>query len=102
MLARLAVLGVMRLPRSSKSRPTSGAPEAARLARGPLRLAVSFSWTAANTDGVTIGARRPGLLAPVFVRAAIDARLPRGINVRRIATPELEWSRQWDSLGIRP
>src|SRR3954469_20442079 len=44
----------------------------------------------------------PAFLGPDFVRAAIDARLPRGINVRRIATPKLEWPRQWDSLGIRP
>ena len=41
--ALLAVLGVMRLPRSSKMRPMSRAPDAARLTRSPLRLAVSFS-----------------------------------------------------------
>jgi site-specific DNA recombinase len=41
-------------------------------------------------------------LAPDLVRAAIDARLPRGINTKRIAEPELEWSRQWEMLGLRP
>jgi site-specific DNA recombinase len=41
-------------------------------------------------------------LAPDLVRAVIDARLPRGINTRRIAEPELAWSRQWELLGLRP
>jgi hypothetical protein len=40
-------------------------------------------------------------LAPDLVRAVIDARLPRGINTRRIAEPELEWARQWEMLGLR-
>src|SRR3954470_23939069 len=39
-------------------------------------------------------------LAPALVRAVIDARLPRGINTKRIAEPALEWSRQWEMLGI--
>ena len=30
----------------------------------------------------------------------IEARLPRGISARSIAEPELEWSRQWTTLGI--
>jgi len=41
-------------------------------------------------------------LAPDLVRAVIDARLPRGISATRVAEPELEWSRQWEMLGIRP
>jgi site-specific DNA recombinase len=41
-------------------------------------------------------------LAPDLVRAVIDARLPRGITTKRIADPELEWSRQWEMLGLRP
>ena len=40
-------------------------------------------------------------LAPGLVRAVIEARLPRGISTRSIAEPELEWSRQWTTLGIR-
>ena len=39
-------------------------------------------------------------LAPDIVRAAVDARLPRGISSRSIVDPALEWSRQWDGLGI--
>ena len=42
------------------------------------------------------------LLAPDLVRAVIDARLPRGISTKRIAEPALEWSRQWEMLGVRP
>jgi hypothetical protein len=41
-------------------------------------------------------------LAPDIIRAVVDARLPRGITARSIAEPELEWSRQWSSLGISP
>src|SRR5215207_1812976 len=41
-------------------------------------------------------------LAPDLVRAVIDARLPRGISATRVAESELEWSRQWEMLGIRP
>jgi hypothetical protein len=41
-------------------------------------------------------------LAPDIIRAVVDARLPRGISTRSIAEPELEWSRQWRSLGINP
>jgi hypothetical protein len=39
-------------------------------------------------------------LAPDIVRAVVDARLPRGVNTKRIANPALEWSRQWIGLGI--
>jgi site-specific DNA recombinase len=45
---------------------------------------------------------RLAFLAPDLVQAVIDARLPRGINTKRIADPELEWSRQWEMLGLRP
>jgi hypothetical protein len=37
---------------------------------------------------------------PDIVRAVIEARLPRGISTRSIGEPELEWSRQWTTLGI--
>jgi site-specific DNA recombinase len=40
-------------------------------------------------------------LAPDLVRAIIDARLPYGITTKRIAEPDLEWSRQWEMLGLR-
>src|SRR5215217_7046067 len=56
MLPFLAVLGVIGWPRSSKMRPIRRAAEAARLTLAPLRLAVSFSWTASNKSRVTIAA----------------------------------------------
>src|SRR5829696_4827032 len=40
-------------------------------------------------------------LAPDLVRAVVNVRLPRGIHTKRIAEPELEWSRRWERLGIR-
>jgi hypothetical protein len=39
-------------------------------------------------------------LAPPIVHATIEARLPRGISTRAIGEPDLEWSRQWNALGI--
>jgi hypothetical protein len=39
-------------------------------------------------------------LAPQIVGAIVDARLPRGISTRAIGEPDLEWSRQWNALGI--
>src|SRR3954451_19698377 len=84
MLARLAVLGVMRLPRSSKSRPTSRAPEAARRARVPLRLEVSFSWTASNTVRVMIGACSPGWLASPGVELAEVAPVAQHVRERAV------------------
>ena len=45
----------------------------------------------------TIG---PAFLTPQIVRAIIEARLPRGISTRAIGEPDLEWSRQWNAIGI--
>src|SRR4051812_25959261 len=55
-----------------------------------------------HTTEVVRPVHHAAFLGPDFVRAAIDARLPRGINVRRIATPELEWSRQWTASAFGP
>ena len=41
-------------------------------------------------------------LAPDLVRAVIEARLPRGLSMKRTAAPELEWSPQWERLSVRP
>ena len=64
--AFFAMLGLIRLPRSSKMRPRSRAPEAARCIRQPFRLEVGFSCTASNSAGATIGACSPGWLAPLW------------------------------------
>src|SRR4051795_7624845 len=68
MLPFLAVLGVIGWPRSSKMRPIRRAAEAARLTLAPLRLAVSFSWTASNRARLTIAACSPGIARPLVVQ----------------------------------
>jgi site-specific DNA recombinase len=39
-------------------------------------------------------------LAPKLVRAAVEGRLPRGINIARLRDPPAEWSRQLETLGL--
>jgi site-specific DNA recombinase len=41
-------------------------------------------------------------LAPQLVKAAVQGRLPRGINIERLRDPHAEWSRQFDELGLDP
>ena len=41
-------------------------------------------------------------LAPKLVRAAVEGRLPRGINIERLRDAPAEWSRQFDALGLNP
>jgi site-specific DNA recombinase len=39
-------------------------------------------------------------LAPDLVAAAMQGRLPRGIGVTRLIDAPIEWSRQWQMLGL--
>ena len=41
-------------------------------------------------------------LAPQLVKAAIEGRLPRGINIERLRDPHPEWNRQFQELGLDP
>jgi DNA invertase Pin-like site-specific DNA recombinase len=41
-------------------------------------------------------------LAPRLVRAAVEGRLPRGINIERLRDAPTEWSRQFEALGLNP
>src|SRR5467141_2327682 len=41
-------------------------------------------------------------LAPDLVKAAIEGRLPRGIGVERLRDAPVEWSRQFETLGLNP
>jgi site-specific DNA recombinase len=41
-------------------------------------------------------------LAPQLVTAAVEGRLPRGINIERLRDPHAEWSRQLEELGLDP
>ena len=40
-------------------------------------------------------------LSPDLVKAAIEGRLPRGLNVRRVVELPMLWSDQWRALGLR-
>jgi hypothetical protein len=39
-------------------------------------------------------------LAPQLVKAAVEGRLPRGINIERLRDPDADWSRQFQDLGL--
>jgi site-specific DNA recombinase len=41
-------------------------------------------------------------LAPRLVRAAVEGRLPRGINIERLRDAPAEWKRQFEVLGLNP
>jgi hypothetical protein len=41
-------------------------------------------------------------LAPRLVKAAVEGRLPRGINIERLRHPHAEWNRQVQELGLDP
>jgi site-specific DNA recombinase len=40
-------------------------------------------------------------VAPPIVAAAIEGRLPRGFGVKRLMDLPMEWSKQWDAIGLR-
>jgi site-specific DNA recombinase len=40
-------------------------------------------------------------VAPQIVVAALEGRLPRGFGVKRLMDPPMEWSKQWDAIGLR-
>ena len=41
-------------------------------------------------------------LAPNLVKAAVEGRLPRGVGIERLRDPPIEWSRQFEALGLNP
>jgi len=41
-------------------------------------------------------------LAPKLVKAAVEGRLPRGINIERLRDPNPLWDRQFQDLGLSP
>jgi hypothetical protein len=38
-------------------------------------------------------------LAPKLVKAAVEGRLPRGMNIERLRDPDVLWSRQFQTLA---
>ena len=79
------------------------------------RAAISFPFSAISSD-VGFGggdARRErctvrqvnltlslAFLAPPLVKAAVEGRLPRGINIERLRDPDVLWSQQFQDLGL--
>ena len=41
-------------------------------------------------------------LAPQLVKAAVEGRLPRGVNIERLRDPDPNWTRQFQELGLDP
>jgi site-specific DNA recombinase len=41
-------------------------------------------------------------LAPQLVKAAVEGRLPRGMNIERLRNSHPEWCRQFEELGLDP
>jgi hypothetical protein len=41
-------------------------------------------------------------LAPQLIKAAVEGRLPRGINIERLRDADTDWSRQFQDLGFQP
>ena len=41
-------------------------------------------------------------LAPQLVKAAVQGRLPRGVNIERLRDPDPNWTRQFEELGLDP
>jgi site-specific DNA recombinase len=41
-------------------------------------------------------------LAPSLVKAAVEGRLPRGINIERLRNPDPNWATQFQDLGLSP
>ena len=41
-------------------------------------------------------------LAPQLVKAAVEGRLPRGINIERLRDPDPNWAKQFQDLGLGP
>jgi hypothetical protein len=41
-------------------------------------------------------------LSPQLVKAAVEGRLPRGINIERLRNPDPNWTKQFQDLGLNP
>jgi hypothetical protein len=41
-------------------------------------------------------------LAPPLVKAAVEGRLPRGVNIERLRNPAPNWATQFQELGLDP
>jgi hypothetical protein len=84
----------------------------AAIARGRRWLDEIISGSVTDTEHIALRERCSvrhvnmtislAFLAPKLVRAAVEGRLPRGINIARLRDAPAEWSRQFESLGLNP
>jgi len=82
------------------------------IARGRRWLDEIVSGSAANIEQIAARQRCSvrqvnmtislAFLAPDLVKAAVEGRLPRGIGVERLREAPVEWSRQFETLGLNP
>jgi hypothetical protein len=82
------------------------------IARGRRWLDEIISGSVTNAEQIALrercGVRHVNMtisfafLAPSLVRAAVEGRLPRGINIERLRDAPAEWSRQFEALGLNP
>ena len=40
-------------------------------------------------------------LAPQIIKAAVDGHLPRGVNAKALVDAPVEWTQQWQALGLQ-
>jgi site-specific DNA recombinase len=82
------------------------------IARGRRWLDEIISGSVTNADQIALRERCSvrhvnmtitlAFLAPKLVRAAVEGRLPRGINIERLRDAPAEWNRQFEALGLNP
>jgi len=82
------------------------------IARGRLWLDEILSGSVTDAERIALRERcsarhinmtiSRAFLAPKLVRAAVEGRLPRGINIERLRDVPVEWSRQFEALGLNP
>jgi len=82
------------------------------IARGRRWLDEIISGSVTDAEQIALRERRSArhvnmtislaFLAPKLVRAAVEGRLPRGINIERLRDAPAEWSRQFEALGLNP
>jgi hypothetical protein len=85
---------------------------ASAIARGRRWLDEIISGSVTNAEQIALRERCSvrhvnmtislAFLAPKLVRAAVEGRLPRGINIARLRDAPAEWSKQFEALGLNP
>ena len=64
----------------------------------------ALSHSTLASQGINSRTRRPAtrVSCPQLVKAAVEGRLPRGINIERLRDPDPDWAMQFKDLGLNP